>query len=192
VSATSVQPERDAIFLDPSIFVGHLADENTVACPVFLSASKRMKISIINFIGYTGRRKYVRSFSSACVANENTTIIFVGLSSRRKQFYFRRLPTKLRLFSSILFCRSNFIGWPMKIAIFDSFKAIFDSFWPMKLRYFPVVRWHAAATLQCSGHQGLCSLRVLPSLLGCDFLEWGLLVFYRLPTEGYAQGGKFR
>jgi hypothetical protein len=65
--------------------------------------------------------------------------IFVGLSRRRKQFYFHRLPTKIRLFSSILFRRPNFIDRPTKIAIFDGFRAIFDDFWPTKLRYFPVV-----------------------------------------------------
>jgi hypothetical protein len=53
--------------------------------------------------------------------------------------YFRRQPTKKRLFSSILFRQSNFVGWPTKIAIFDGIRLIFVGFWPTKIDYFPVV-----------------------------------------------------
>jgi hypothetical protein len=67
------------------------------------------------FVGCLGRRKY--------------DLIFVGLLSRRKYtYYFRRGPTKKSLFSSSLFRRPIFVGWPMKIAIFVG--------WPMKIAIF--------------------------------------------------------
>jgi hypothetical protein len=53
--------------------------------------------------------------------------------------YFRRLPRKIRSFSSILFRRPIFVGRPTNIYIFDGFLAFFDGFWPMKLSYFLVL-----------------------------------------------------
>jgi hypothetical protein len=100
----------------PSIFVGQVADENTVHC-------RRKYLPI--FVGYRGRRKY-------CV-------IFVGSHGRRKYVYFRRQPTKISLFSSTLFRRPIFVGGPTKIAIFIGIWPIFVGFWPTKIAYFPVV-----------------------------------------------------
>jgi hypothetical protein len=66
--------------------------------------------------------------------------------------YFHRLPTKMRLFSSILFRRSIFVSRPSNIYIFDGFLAIFNGFWPIKLSYFlffscSVRRWQALQQL---------------------------------------------
>jgi hypothetical protein len=101
-------------------------------------------------------------FSLAYRADENITIIFVGLArrrkcehifvgraGRRKYLYFHRLPTKIKLFLSTLFRQPNFIGRLTKIAIFDSFPAIFIGFWPMKLHYFPVVMARKSQGSRC-------------------------------------------
>jgi hypothetical protein len=53
---------------------------------------------------------------------------------------FSSVAMKIKLFSSTLFRRPNFVGRPMKIAIFDGFQAIFVCFWSTKLHYFPVVQ----------------------------------------------------
>jgi hypothetical protein len=76
---------------------------------------------------------------SAVLADENMVYIFIGCLGRRKEMYFRWLPTKMRLFSSILFRRPIFVGLSTNIYIFDGFLAIFDGFWPSKLSYFLVV-----------------------------------------------------
>jgi hypothetical protein len=79
-------------------------------------------------------------FSSAIKADENSDIFFVGRIGRRKYDYFRRQPTKKGLFSSTLFRRPIFVGWPTKIAIFVGICPIFVGFWPTKISYFPVVQ----------------------------------------------------
>jgi hypothetical protein len=75
----------------------------------FRRPTKPTKIVTDVFVGYCSRRKYYR--------------IFVGFLGRRKYTYFHRQPTKKSLFSSSLFCRSIFIGWP----IFSSANGLFSS-----------------------------------------------------------------
>jgi hypothetical protein len=85
---------------------------------VFSSAIKVDENTLRIFVGHLGRRKREH--------------IFVGCFGRRKYRYFRRLPTKIILFSSTLFRRPIFVGGPTKIAIFVGF-------WPTKIAFFPVV-----------------------------------------------------
>jgi hypothetical protein len=146
-----------------------------------LSASGPTKIGSRIFVGHQsrrkhyhyfrrpiGRRKYVHVFSSAIKADENTAIFFDGYLGRRKyvfvvfladenskKLYFRRQPTKKRLFSSILFCRPNFVGRPAKIAIFNVFRPIFIDFLLTKIHYFPVVsmiHWCQSRSSLVSSH----------------------------------------
>jgi hypothetical protein len=80
-------------------------------------------------------------------ADENRTIFSSTVLAD-----FRRQQTKKRLFSSNLFRRPNFVGWPMKIAIFDGIGPIFVGFWPTKISYFPVVTGRRI----CNFPIGLC------------------------------------
>jgi hypothetical protein len=98
------------------------------------------KLKRIQYFRQLGKpTKQIISFSLAVLADENIVYIFVGCLGRRKEMYFRRLPMKMRSFSSILFLWSIFVGRPTNIYIFDGFLAILDGFWPMKLSYFLVV-----------------------------------------------------
>jgi hypothetical protein len=65
--------------------------ENTNAAAVILG-------SIQYFRRPEKQTKIVKVFSSAKEADENSQLIFVGWRGRRKYIYFRRLPTKIRLF----------------------------------------------------------------------------------------------
>jgi hypothetical protein len=77
-------------------------------------------------IGYGSRKEFTINPSQDATSGSYTMVDFTNFLAERPadQAQRRRSPksTKIRLFSSILFRRSNFVGQPTKIAIFDGFR----------------------------------------------------------------------